>query len=731
MIVCSQCQFENPDNHKFCQQCGAPLTNLAPDALPDDDPRSLPDPSPQEQPMVEQVVPEQAVPEPVLDQPPLEQWLAVLCFSAPPKPTVMTSSSVTQPMPAAVMREVGEFLDPGDRYQLLEPLPDLSATVAPTLEINVRVVDRQANQPSYLDRLAQMDEPGTVDPAVDPSLALLLSELPATICQIPSQAEAYIMLQDEHYPAMPQIHDAWVQDDAERVMSVVVLEDRSTLPTLLHCMKNEDVLPLQVVMWLMEMVQFWPTLQDYGYCASILEPNNLHIDDGQVLCLQRLHPDYDGCVPSLKDLGHLWQTLFQQSQRTQLGALSKLCADLELEEITTLEVLQDQLEAIAQELQASIFEAELPVGAPVPLAEASVSNPFSEFSMSDPSQPDLTHGVPLSPPDGEDDFDPPTQPPLEAIAAGDAPEAADELDETEIPTMLPPPEDLEDNDDLPTIVLPMKLISLEDAGRTDIGQQRKHNEDYFSINTHVKKIDSPTGRTLQAKGLYILCDGMGGHAGGEVASALAVETLEQYFAQHWQDHLPSEQVLREGVLTANKAIYDLNQQNFRSGSGRMGTTLVLVLIQGTEAAIAHVGDSRLYRFTRRSGLEQLTVDHEVGQREIQRGVEAAIAYARPDAYQLTQALGPRDQNFVDPDIAFVELTEDALFLLCSDGLTDDNLLEKHWRTHVEPLLSSQTNLEQGLVQLIDLANHYNGHDNITGVVIRAKVRPDVAPPKRL
>jgi protein phosphatase len=157
----------------------------------------------------------------------------------------------------------------------------------------------------------------------------------------------------------------------------------------------------------------------------------------------------------------------------------------------------------------------------------------------------------------------------------------------------------------------------------------------------------------------------------------------------------------------------------------------MVLVQGTEAAIAHVGDSRLYRFTRRMGLEQLTVDHEVGQREIQRGVEVSLAYSRPDAYQLTQALGPRDQNFIDPDIAFIELTEDALFLLCSDGLTDDNLLEKHWRTHVEPMLSSQTNLEQALVQLIDLANHYNGHDNITGLAIRAKVRPDVAPPKRV
>ena len=177
---------------------------------------------------------------------------------------------------------------------------------------------------------------------------------------------------------------------------------------------------------------------------------------------------------------------------------------------------------------------------------------------------------------------------------------------------------------------------------------------------------------------------------------------------------------------ANKAIFDINQQNARSGSGRMGTTLVMALVQDTEVAIAHVGDSRLYRYTRKRGLEQLTVDHEVGQREIQRGAAPEVAYARPDAYQLTQALGPRDEHFVKPDVQYMELNEDTLLFLCSDGLTDNDLLETHYRTHVEPLLSSQANLDQGVSQLIDLANRYNGHDNITAIVIRAKVRPDLA-----
>jgi protein phosphatase len=267
---------------------------------------------------------------------------------------------------------------------------------------------------------------------------------------------------------------------------------------------------------------------------------------------------------------------------------------------------------------------------------------------------------------------------------------------------------------------------LEDSGRTDVGRQRDHNEDYFGIETKIDKLELPKSRALQARGLYILCDGMGGHAGGEIASELAVNTLQKYFQERWiGKQLPTEDSIREAVYLANQAIYELNQQDARSGVGRMGTTLVMLLIQDTQAAVAHVGDSRLYRLTRKRGLEQITVDHEVGQREIARGVEATIAYGRPDAYQLTQALGPRDEHSINPDVDFFEINEDTLLLLASDGLSDNNLLEINWQTHLEPLLSSGNNLERGVTELIDLANQHNGHDNITGILVRAKVRPNL------
>jgi serine/threonine protein phosphatase PrpC len=111
-------------------------------------------------------------------------------------------------------------------------------------------------------------------------------------------------------------------------------------------------------------------------------------------------------------------------------------------------------------------------------------------------------------------------------------------------------------------------------------------------------------------------------------------------------------------------------------------------------------------------------------REIKQGVDPVIAYSRPDAYQLTQALGPRNEQFINPDVEFLDLNEDTLFILCSDGLSDNDLIEHNWQTHLAPLLSSRANLDQGIVQLIDLANEHNGYDNITAILIRVKVKPN-------
>ncbi|BCL34421.1 serine/threonine protein phosphatase [Nostoc sp. MS1] len=559
----------------------------------------------------------------------------------------------------------GSYLDKEQRYQVLEVLSTEKN------EVSARVLDCQPYQVSPIEAILAHQQQGVVASTVEGA-------------GIPSLAKAYMVLQSQKYPQIPQIHDAWQDGDVQ----ILLIEDRSHWEPLLNLWRKETTSSLEIIHWFAQMTQLWALLEPVSCQDSLLKLENLCLDEDQTIALQRLYvkpanedsaiavkaetaEEDDITLPLLgqpanvQALGQVWHALFRESQRTQFGSIIQILGDLEQGKIQTIAQLRSRLQAVATELEAT-------------------TNP---------------------------DFQPM------------------EEQQTNTPTFLQL-DDVEDTssrgDDAPTVVLSVQLSSLEDAGRTDVGRQRNHNEDYFGIETKVEKVELPRNRTLQAHGLYILCDGMGGHAGGEVASELAVSTLRQYFQQSWTNNqLPTEDNIREAVYLANGAIYEQNQQEARSGVGRMGTTLVMLLIQNNQAAVAHVGDSRLYRVTRKQGLEQVTVDHEVGQREINRGVEESIAYARPDAYQLTQALGPRDETAINPDVEFFEINEDTLLVLASDGLSDNNLVETNWQTHLLPLLSSSANLEQGVTQLIDLANQYNGHDNITAIVVRAKVRPNL------
>jgi protein phosphatase len=569
--------------------------------------------------------------------------------------------------PPSFEMTLGSYLDYQERYQLLDPLPAQTENATIT-DVGVRVLDCQPYQISPIEVILASQQSDLVMSSVEAS-------------EIPHLAKLYIALQSQGQREIPPIHDAWKQGD----MQVVIIEDRSHWQPLLDLWQEETTNSFKILHWCYQMTQLWALLEPVNCRQSLLDLSNLRLDEDQTLALQRLYVESSSFLPvtessedaeaetstipeeplTIQALGRVWQALFRQSQRTQFGSVVKMLGDLDAGKIHTIAQLRSRLEEISIELEAL--------------------------------------GTVILPPINEEN----TAVPI-------------------IPQSDEPEDIISRMDDMPTIVLAMQLSSLEDAGRTDVGRQRHHNEDYFGVETKIQKLELPKSRVLEGHGLYILCDGMGGHAGGEIASELAVNTLRQYFQEHWiANQLPTEDSIREAVYLANEAIYKLNQQDARSGVGRMGTTLVMLLIQDTQAAVAHVGDSRLYRLTRKRGLEQVTVDHEVGQREITRGVEASIAYARPDAYQLTQALGPRDENSINPDVGFFEINEDTLLLLASDGLSDNDLLETYWQTHLEPLLSSGANLEQGVMNLIDLGNQHNGHDNITAILIRAKVRPNL------
>ncbi|NWF58926.1 MAG: serine/threonine phosphatase [Fischerella sp.] len=709
MLICPQCKFENPNSNKFCQNCGASLThkvcfecnaevpvnaqkchNCGAEcgrvwlAIITKEENSQPGEA-AKIPSVEREV--RRLGDEEKDDGEIGKWGdremgrsgdGEKDFTPSPQHPTTLSQKPHNPNPTGSPPEgvytpsllpEGTYLDQQQRYQLLEPLPNLEEIPTNTW-VCVQVLDCQPYQISLLEAMVTNQSQGLVAPSLMDTDGF------------PSLAKAYLILQPQVHQGIPPIHDAWQQDDIQ----VVLIEDRSDWPYLLDLWCEETTSSLQMVNCFYQMTRLWALLEPLNCCHSLLELSNLRLDEDQAVALQMLYveplnsnsADQASATseepPTIAALGRVWQKLFRESQRTQFGSLLQLLGDLEIGKIETLLELQTRLQAIATELQ--------------------------------PTEPQPNSSV------SELNFTPV------------------ENQTTNSPTILQldkPEEDYSTkSDDLPTVVLPMQLISLEHAGLTDVGRQRHHNEDYFGIDTKINKLELPNSRSVQARALYILCDGMGGHAGGEVASALAVNTVRQYFQTHWIDNeLPTEDQIREAVGQANQSIYSVNQQDARSGVGRMGTTLVMLLIQDTQAAVAHVGDSRLYRLTRKGGLEQITVDHEVGQREISRGVEASVAYARPDAYQLTQALGPRDESLIVPDVEFFEIAEDTLFVLASDGLSDNDLLETHWQTHLLPLIGSDANLESGVKNLIDMANDYNGHDNITVVLVRAKVRPNL------
>ncbi|MDH6059422.1 serine/threonine phosphatase [Chrysosporum bergii ANA360D] len=553
----------------------------------------------------------------------------------------------------------GSFLDQEQRYQLLEPLSPLEENMSGA-EMWVKVLDCQPYQISPIEAMVANQQQHLLLPAVE-------------MRGISPLAHAYIVLQYQTHPGIPAIHDAWQQYDTH----VLLVEDRSNWQCLLEFWQVETTSTLQILHIMCEMTELWSVLETVNCRQSLLDLWNLRLDKDQRLALQRLYVEsvneepgmalspgekaatIPGKVLTIQALAQVWHSLFTQSQRTQFSSIIRVWQDLRLGKIQTVQELRSRLQEIIAELEAPGM---------------TIAHTGAEKNTAAPTIIQLQN--------------------LEDIKA----------------------------EDLPTVLRSMQLSSLEDAGLTDVGLQRHHNEDYFGIDTKIYKRELPHKQVVEARGLYVLCDGMGGHAGGEVASELAVNTLRQYFEEHWiGDQMPTEDMINEAVRSANQAIYELNQQEARSGTKRMGTTLVMLLIQGSKAAVAHVGDSRLYRLTHKRGLEQITVDHEVGQREIARGVQANIAYARPDAYQLTQALGPRDQNSVYPDVEFLDITEDSLFILVSDGLSDNDLLESHGHNHLIPLLSCGGSLEQALTELIDLANQHNGHDNITAILVRAKL----------
>jgi PPM family protein phosphatase len=230
-------------------------------------------------------------------------------------------------------------------------------------------------------------------------------------------------------------------------------------------------------------------------------------------------------------------------------------------------------------------------------------------------------------------------------------------------------------------------VRIQVGSATDIGRVRERNEDSLLV-------DPP---------LYVVADGMGGHRGGQVASQVALETLEGLAKE-------GRGSLADHVREANRAIWDRSVEDERLSG--MGTTLTAARIQGTDALIAHVGDSRAY-LLRDGALRRLTTDHTLVDRMVKSGeITEEEADVHPHKNVLTRALGTDELVEVDEDS--VSLVDGDRVLICSDGLTGMVTEDQ-----IQAILDHSDDPQQAADRLVKAANRAGGVDNITVVVLDA------------
>ena len=247
------------------------------------------------------------------------------------------------------------------------------------------------------------------------------------------------------------------------------------------------------------------------------------------------------------------------------------------------------------------------------------------------------------------------------------------------------------------------------TGRTDTGMVREHNEDCFLI--------------VPESGIAMLADGMGGHLAGEVASALAVDKVTHHLLKAFAENRKARasggqsfeaRVLAEAIKNANTAIHQASLS--KPEQSGMGTTIVVVSFHDNRMTVAHVGDSRLYRYRGRT-LAQLTEDHSMVQELLRRGlISADEARTSVNRNLVTRALGV--DPAVEVDVHEETVEKDDLYLLCSDGLNDVLTDEE-----IGTMLGQHgNNLEAAAQHLIAEVNARGGPDNVSIVLIRTDDR---------
>ncbi len=287
-----------------------------------------------------------------------------------------------------------------------------------------------------------------------------------------------------------------------------------------------------------------------------------------------------------------------------------------------------------------------------------------------------------------------------------------------------------------------QLIAILDEALRTVGQKQFLNCNYLTLShtgpSREQNEDScypPSGDPLYQNtgydlSLAIVCDGVGGHQGGEVASSLAIDTIHRRIENvlnkpenRYPDSITIQ--IENSTCVANDQISLRNDSENRQERERMGTTMVMSLIYGHEAYIAHIGDSRVYRITR-TGCHQMTLDDDLATREVRlSGVLYREALGMNGSGSLFQALGMNSSTALHPNIRRMIIDEECIFLLCSDGVSDRDRVEQYWQTEILPVLEGKVDLATACQRTINMANTRNGHDNATVALVHCQVKQPV------